>query len=139
MATPRVPVDWKMPQNGLSPPLLLVVGEINSCTLSLMASEGHFLVVHFGKNIFVRFCVEYFHVYTFSVKFFTFYYYTVDNKIESICLLESIFQMRGGKLMISLARKNDAGMYVCVGKNMVGERDSDPAELVVYGKHQTGV
>lgn len=41
--------------------------------------------------------------------------------------------MRGGKLMISHARKSDAGMYVCVGTNMVGERDSDPAELVVYG------
>ncbi|XP_075892440.1 roundabout homolog 2 isoform X2 [Nelusetta ayraudi] len=40
--------------------------------------------------------------------------------------------MRGGKLMISHARKSDAGMYVCVGTNMVGERDSDPAELVVY-------
>ncbi|XP_045930074.1 roundabout homolog 2 isoform X2 [Micropterus dolomieu] len=40
--------------------------------------------------------------------------------------------MRGGKLMISHTRKNDAGMYVCVGTNMVGERDSDPAELVVY-------
>ncbi|XP_068173248.1 roundabout homolog 2 isoform X2 [Antennarius striatus] len=40
--------------------------------------------------------------------------------------------MRGGKLMISHAKKNDAGMYVCVGTNMVGERDSDPAELVVY-------
>uniref|UniRef100_A0A8C4H7Z4 Roundabout homolog 2 n=1 Tax=Dicentrarchus labrax TaxID=13489 RepID=A0A8C4H7Z4_DICLA len=40
--------------------------------------------------------------------------------------------MRGGKLMISNTRKNDAGMYVCVGTNMVGERDSDPAELVVY-------
>lgn len=41
MATPRVSVDWKMPQNGLSPPFLLDVGEINSCALSLMASEGH--------------------------------------------------------------------------------------------------
>uniref|UniRef100_A0A8C8G095 Roundabout, axon guidance receptor, homolog 3 (Drosophila) n=1 Tax=Oncorhynchus tshawytscha TaxID=74940 RepID=A0A8C8G095_ONCTS len=40
--------------------------------------------------------------------------------------------MRGGKLMISYTRKSDAGMYVCVGTNMVGERDSDPAELVVY-------
>ncbi|KAK5616406.1 hypothetical protein CRENBAI_011715 [Crenichthys baileyi] len=40
--------------------------------------------------------------------------------------------MRGGKLMISSTRKSDAGMYVCVGTNMVGERDSDPAELVVY-------
>lgn len=48
----------------------------------------------------------------------------------------AVFQMRGGKLMISHARKNDAGMYVCVGTNMVGERDSDPAELVVYGELQ---
>eukprot|EP00064_Thunnus_orientalis_P017175 superscaffoldBa00003574_g17255 len=40
--------------------------------------------------------------------------------------------VRGGKLMISHTRKSDAGMYVCVGTNMVGERDSDPAELVVY-------
>lgn len=38
--------------------------------------------------------------------------------------------------MISPTRKSDAGMYVCVGTNMVGERDSDPAELVVYGKTQ---
>ncbi len=42
--------------------------------------------------------------------------------------------MRGDKLMISHTRKSDAGMYVCVGTNMVGERDSDPAELVVFGK-----
>ncbi|XP_039636517.1 roundabout homolog 2 isoform X2 [Perca fluviatilis] len=40
--------------------------------------------------------------------------------------------MHGGKLMISQTMKSDAGMYVCVGTNMVGERDSDPAELVVY-------
>ncbi|XP_051520766.1 roundabout homolog 2-like isoform X2 [Myxocyprinus asiaticus] len=40
--------------------------------------------------------------------------------------------MRNGKLMISHTRKSDAGMYVCVGTNMVGERDSDPAELVVF-------
>lgn len=42
-------------------------------------------------------------------------------------------QIRGGKLMISNTRKSDAGMYVCVGTNMVGEKDSDPAELVVFG------
>ncbi|XP_034034778.1 roundabout homolog 3 isoform X2 [Thalassophryne amazonica] len=40
--------------------------------------------------------------------------------------------IRGGKLMISSTRKSDAGMYVCVGTNMVGEKDSDPAELVVF-------
>ncbi|XP_039633633.1 roundabout homolog 3 isoform X4 [Perca fluviatilis] len=40
--------------------------------------------------------------------------------------------MRGGKLMISNSKKSDAGMYVCVGTNMVGEKDSDPAELVVF-------
>ncbi|XP_056612872.1 roundabout homolog 2 isoform X1 [Triplophysa dalaica] len=42
--------------------------------------------------------------------------------------------IRGGKLVISHTRKSDAGMYVCVGTNMVGEKDSDPAELVVYEK-----
>lgn len=41
--------------------------------------------------------------------------------------------------MISHARKSDAGMYVCVGTNMVGERDSDPAELVVYGELFSGL
>uniref|UniRef100_A0A452H7G0 Roundabout guidance receptor 3 n=1 Tax=Gopherus agassizii TaxID=38772 RepID=A0A452H7G0_9SAUR len=40
--------------------------------------------------------------------------------------------IRGGKLMMSNTRKNDAGMYVCVATNMVGERDSEPAELVVF-------
>ncbi|XP_076832870.1 roundabout homolog 2 isoform X2 [Brachyhypopomus gauderio] len=40
--------------------------------------------------------------------------------------------MQGGRLMISRTRKSDAGMYVCVGTNMAGERDSDPAELVVF-------
>ncbi|XP_041067298.1 roundabout homolog 2 isoform X2 [Carcharodon carcharias] len=40
--------------------------------------------------------------------------------------------MRGGKLMISNTKRSDAGMYVCVGTNMVGERDSDPAELTVF-------
>lgn len=37
--------------------------------------------------------------------------------------------------MISNTRKSDAGMYVCVGTNMVGEKDSDPAELVVFGEY----
>lgn len=36
--------------------------------------------------------------------------------------------------MISNTRKSDAGTYICVGTNMVGERDSDPAELTVFGK-----
>lgn len=49
------------------------------------------------------------------------------------------FQIRGGKLMISNTRKSDAGMYVCVGTNMVGEKDSDPAELKVFGESLHGV
>uniref|UniRef100_UPI00398F21F7 roundabout homolog 2 isoform X4 n=1 Tax=Pristiophorus japonicus TaxID=55135 RepID=UPI00398F21F7 len=40
--------------------------------------------------------------------------------------------IRGGKLMISNTKRSDAGMYICVGTNMVGERDSDPAELTVF-------
>ncbi|XP_075053192.1 roundabout homolog 2 isoform X9 [Mixophyes fleayi] len=45
---------------------------------------------------------------------------------------EDRISIRSGKLMISNTRKSDAGMYTCVGTNMVGERDSDPAELTVF-------
>ncbi|NXT58637.1 ROBO2 protein, partial [Pluvianellus socialis] len=40
--------------------------------------------------------------------------------------------MRGGKLMLANARKSDAGVYVCVATNVAGERDSEPAQLVVF-------
>ncbi|KAM9538757.1 roundabout homolog 2-like [Salvelinus alpinus] len=40
--------------------------------------------------------------------------------------------IRGGKLTISKTRKSDAGMYVCVATNMVGERDSETAQLSVF-------
>ncbi|XP_030060090.1 roundabout homolog 2 isoform X3 [Microcaecilia unicolor] len=49
----------------------------------------------------------------------------IDDREERISI-------RNGKLMISNTRKSDAGMYICVGTNMVGERDSDPAELTVF-------
>ncbi|KAM9036099.1 roundabout homolog 2 [Sarcophilus harrisii] len=49
----------------------------------------------------------------------------IDDREERI-------NIRGGKLMISNTRKSDAGMYTCVGTNMVGERDSDPAEVTVF-------
>ncbi|XP_073473134.1 roundabout homolog 2 isoform X9 [Aquarana catesbeiana] len=49
----------------------------------------------------------------------------IDDRDERISI-------RGGKLMLSNTRKSDAGMYTCVGTNMVGERDSDPAELTVF-------
>ncbi|XP_078515094.1 roundabout homolog 2 [Lissotriton helveticus] len=49
----------------------------------------------------------------------------IDDREERISI-------RSGKLMISNTRKSDAGMYTCVGTNMVGERDSDPAELTVF-------
>ncbi|KAK3560523.1 hypothetical protein QTP86_010360, partial [Hemibagrus guttatus] len=39
--------------------------------------------------------------------------------------------IRGGKLMITNTRKSDAGKYVCVGTNMMGERESEIAELTV--------
>lgn len=55
------------------------------------------------------------------------------KKVTDQCFVLCITQIRGGKLMISNTRKSDAGMYVCVGTNMVGEKDSDPAELVVFG------
>ncbi|XP_028976998.1 roundabout homolog 2 isoform X2 [Esox lucius] len=40
--------------------------------------------------------------------------------------------VRGGKLTISNTRKTDSGMYVCVATNMVGERDSETAQLSVF-------
>ncbi|TRY72931.1 hypothetical protein DNTS_001127, partial [Danionella cerebrum] len=45
----------------------------------------------------------------------------IDEKDDRI-------KIRGGKLMISNSRKSDAGMYICVGTNMVGERDSETAQ-----------
>ncbi|XP_060753757.1 roundabout homolog 1 isoform X3 [Neoarius graeffei] len=48
----------------------------------------------------------------------------VDDRDERITI-------RGGKLMITNTRKSDAGKYVCVGTNMMGERESEIAELTV--------
>uniref|UniRef100_A0AAY4AYL1 Roundabout, axon guidance receptor, homolog 1 (Drosophila) n=1 Tax=Denticeps clupeoides TaxID=299321 RepID=A0AAY4AYL1_9TELE len=48
----------------------------------------------------------------------------LDDRDERITI-------RGGKLMITNARKSDAGKYICVGTNMVGERESEIAELTV--------
>uniref|UniRef100_A0A3B4Z7Q4 Roundabout, axon guidance receptor, homolog 3 (Drosophila) n=1 Tax=Stegastes partitus TaxID=144197 RepID=A0A3B4Z7Q4_9TELE len=40
--------------------------------------------------------------------------------------------VRGGKLTISNTKKTDAGIYVCVAANMVGERESEKAQLSVF-------
>uniref|UniRef100_A0A3Q3W7V0 Roundabout, axon guidance receptor, homolog 1 (Drosophila) n=1 Tax=Mola mola TaxID=94237 RepID=A0A3Q3W7V0_MOLML len=48
----------------------------------------------------------------------------IDDKDERITI-------RSGKLMITNTRKSDAGKYICVGTNMVGERESEVAELTV--------
>lgn len=45
------------------------------------------------------------------------------------------FQVRGGKLTISNTQKTDVGIYVCVATNMVGERESEKAQLSVFGKN----
>ena len=45
-----------------------------------------------------------------------------------------ICQVRGGKLTISNTKKTDRGIYVCVAANMVGERESEKAQLSVFGK-----
>ncbi|XP_055053199.2 roundabout homolog 2 isoform X6 [Misgurnus anguillicaudatus] len=49
----------------------------------------------------------------------------IDEKDDRI-------KIRGGKLMISNTRKSDAGIYICVGTNMVGERDSETAQVTVF-------
>uniref|UniRef100_A0A672V6J1 Roundabout guidance receptor 3 n=1 Tax=Strigops habroptila TaxID=2489341 RepID=A0A672V6J1_STRHB len=46
--------------------------------------------------------------------------------------------LRGGKLMLANTRKSDAGVYVCVATNVVGEKDSEPAELVVFERPAFG-
>ena len=56
------------------------------------------------------------------------------SDLDVAALSLSICQVRGGKLTISNTRKSDAGMYVCVATNMVGERDSETAQLSVFGK-----
>lgn len=45
-------------------------------------------------------------------------------------------QVRGGKLTISNTKKSDVGIYVCVAINMVGERESEKAQLSVFGKSE---
>ncbi|KAM8835136.1 roundabout homolog 2-like isoform 1-T1 [Synchiropus picturatus] len=40
--------------------------------------------------------------------------------------------VRGGKLTISNTKKSDVGIYVCVAVNMVGERESEKAQLSVF-------
>ncbi|XP_034034679.1 roundabout homolog 1-like isoform X2 [Thalassophryne amazonica] len=49
---------------------------------------------------------------------------TLDDRDERVTI-------RSGKLMITNTRKSDAGKYICVGTNMVGERESEIAELTV--------
>ncbi|KAM9348428.1 roundabout homolog 1-like [Symphorus nematophorus] len=50
--------------------------------------------------------------------------FNLDDRDERITI-------RSGKLMITNTRKSDAGKYICVGTNMVGERESEIAELTV--------
>ena len=38
-----------------------------------------------------------------------------------------------GSLMVLNARRGDAGVYVCVGFNIAGERQSNPTHLAVRG------
>ncbi|XP_043996661.1 roundabout homolog 2-like isoform X3 [Gambusia affinis] len=47
-------------------------------------------------------------------------------------LKDDRIMVRGGKLTISNTKKSDSGIYVCVASNMVGERESEKAQLSVY-------
>lgn len=55
----------------------------------------------------------------------------MDSVIVIVCIF---WQVRGGKLTISNTKKTDTGIYVCVAANMVGERESEKAQLSVFGK-----
>ncbi|XP_041864948.1 roundabout homolog 2-like isoform X2 [Melanotaenia boesemani] len=47
-------------------------------------------------------------------------------------LKDDRFTVRGGKLTISNTKKSDSGIFVCVASNMVGERESEKAQLSVF-------
>lgn len=59
---------------------------------------------------------------------------TQKDDIKVFTILPVSLQIRSGKLMITNTKKSDAGKYICVGTNMVGERESEIAELTVLGK-----
>lgn len=59
-------------------------------------------------------------------------HFTVKRLGVIVCNLE---QVRGGKLTISNTKKTDTGIYVCVAANMVGERESEKAQLSVFGEY----
>lgn len=42
-------------------------------------------------------------------------------------------------MTISNTKKTDGGIYVCVAANMVGERESEKAQLSVFGKTLPGI
>uniref|UniRef100_A0A8C2SYK3 Ig-like domain-containing protein n=1 Tax=Coturnix japonica TaxID=93934 RepID=A0A8C2SYK3_COTJA len=45
-------------------------------------------------------------------------------------------QLSRGKLRVALARRSDAGVYVCVAANAAGERHSRGAHVTILGKLQ---
>ncbi|XP_072302616.1 roundabout homolog 2-like isoform X1 [Eucyclogobius newberryi] len=47
-------------------------------------------------------------------------------------LKDDRFTVRSGKLTIVNTKKTDAGIYVCVAANMVGERESEKAQISVF-------
>jgi roundabout axon guidance receptor 2 len=42
-------------------------------------------------------------------------------------------QLANGSLLIGQVRKSDQGKFVCVAENLVGVRESAPANLIVHG------
>lgn len=55
---------------------------------------------------------------------------------SDVCVCVCVpFQIRSGKLMITNTNKSDAGKYVCIGTNMLGERESEIAVLTVLGRN----
>lgn len=71
------------------------------------------------------------HLFTFTWNCCSRNHFVLNWSIVMVC---NFWQVRGGKLTISNTKKTDTGIYVCVAANMVGERESEKAQLSVFGK-----
>lgn len=56
-----------------------------------------------------------------------------EKLISAVCIVP-LLQKLSGKLIIEPAQKSHSGSYVCVARNIMGERQSRAARLSVLGE-----